>query len=272
MGTHIELDTTPRHYCLQDESCAIIFPGRGYASILRDEIFDNCERNVFFIERNEEFHIFTMTLAMTDEDATEKFNRLCEEDCSKIGEEDLDFLESVFKMMGAERKSSFFEHNSMLAVKVVGRNGKTPGTVSVNGDGDTNVSDLSSIATDETSEMHQLYATVTYQETFNKHVWRSIGVCLKDRVFPKVKFWKDTKTNFIMPDFRTHLPKNKHEQSRKVCEMLMDFVSEKDQGNVHSMRKKVAFWKLYAPLVRAELVDYRANAAAQVRKAYMEGK
>ena len=100
-----------------------------------------------------------------------------------------------------ERKSSFFQSNSILAVKVVGRNGKTPGTVSVNGDGDTNVGDLSSMTTDETSEMHHLYATVTYQETFNKHVWRSIGVCLKDRVFPKVKFWKDTKANFIMPDF-----------------------------------------------------------------------
>jgi len=66
-------------------------------------------------------------------------------------------------------------------------------------------------------------------------------VCLKDRVFPKAKFWKDTKANFIMLDFCTNLPKNKYEQSRKVCEMLMDFVSEKDQGNVHSMRKKVAF-------------------------------
>ena len=44
----------------------------------------------------------------------------------------------------------------MLAVKVVGRNGKTPGTVSVNGDGDTNVSDSSTNTTDETSEMHHL--------------------------------------------------------------------------------------------------------------------
>jgi len=140
--------------------------------------------------------------------------------------------------------------------------------VSVNGDWDTNVSDLSTITTDETSEMHHLYATITYQETFNKHVWRSTGVCLKDSVFSKVKFWKDTKANFFMPDFRTNLPKNKYEQSRKVCKMLIDFVSEKDQGNVHS---KVDFWKLYAPLVRAELVDYRANAAAHVRKAYMEG-
>jgi len=122
------------------------------------------------------FHIFSMTLTMTDDGATEKFNRLCEEDYSKIGEEDLDFLASVFKVMGPERRSSFFEHNSMLAVKVVGRNGKTPGTVSVNGDGETNVSDLSTFTTDETSEMHHLYATVTYQETFNKHVWRSIGV------------------------------------------------------------------------------------------------
>jgi hypothetical protein len=41
---------------------------------------------------------------------------------------------------------------------------------------------------------------------------------------------------------------------------------------MHSMRKKVAFWKLYAPLVRAEMVDYRANTAAQVRKGYLEGK
>ena len=46
-----------------------------------------------------------MTLAMTEEGATDKFNRLCEEECSKIGEEDLDFLASVFKVMGPERKS-----------------------------------------------------------------------------------------------------------------------------------------------------------------------
>ena len=87
---------------------------------------------------------------MMTEGATDKFNRLCNEECSNIGEEDLDFLASVFKVMGAEQKRTFFQSNSILAVKVVGRNGKTPGTVSVNGDGDTNGSDLSTIMTDET--------------------------------------------------------------------------------------------------------------------------
>jgi len=163
-----------------------------------------------FINREKQiFHNFRMIFMMT-EGATDKFNRLCNEECSNIGEEDLDFLASVFKVMGAEQKRTFFQSNSILAVKVVGRNGKTPGTVSVNGDGDTNGSDLSTITTDETSEMHHLYATITYQEMFNKHVWRSIRLCLKDRVFPKVKFWKDTKANFHMPDFCTNLPKNKY--------------------------------------------------------------
>ena len=83
-------------------------------------------------------------------------------------------------------------------MKVVRRTSKTPGTVSVNGDGDTNISDFSSIMNaDETNEMHHLYANITYEEKFNKHVSRSIRVCLKDRVFPKVKFWKDTKATGV---------------------------------------------------------------------------
>jgi len=32
-----------------------------------------------------------------------------EEECSNIGEEDLDFLASVFKVMGPEQKNNFFK-------------------------------------------------------------------------------------------------------------------------------------------------------------------
>ena len=212
-----------------------------------------------------------MVVETNTETATDKFERLCAGQSSLITEDELDFIASVFEAMSPDRKVDFFANNSLLAVKVVGRQDRVrPGSVSVSDSG-TSVSTLTSID-DETSEMHILYGTVTYQDTFNKHIWRSIVVCLKDRIFPKIKFWKDSKTSFHVPDFRSRLPKNQHEQSRKVCEMLMDFVCDKDQGDMHSMRKKVAFWKLYAPLVRAEMVDYRANTAAQVRKGYLEGK
>ena len=207
------------------------------------------------------------------EDATGRFERLCAENISLHTEDDLDFVASVFEHMPADQKSNFFAKHSELAVKVVGRRDRErpAGTVSIS-DGGRSLSDLSAITDDETSEMHILYANVTYQDSFNKHIWRSIVVCLKDRIFPKIKFWKESKACFHVPDFRTLLPNNKYEQSRKVCEMLMDFVVDKDQGNAHSMRKKVAFWKLYAPLVRAEMVDYRANTAAQARKGYFEGE
>ena len=212
-----------------------------------------------------------MVVVTNTETATDKFERLCAGPSSLITEDELDFIASVFEAMSTERKGDFFAKNSLLAVKVVGRQERArPGSVSVSDSG-TSVSTLTS-NDDEMSEMHQLYGNVTYQDTFNKHIWRSIVVCLKDRIFPKIKFWKDSKTSFHVPDFRSRLPKNQYEQSRKVCEMLMDFVCDKDQGNMHSMRKKVAFWKLYAPLVRAEMVDYRANTAAQVRKGYLEGK
>ena len=41
------------------------------------------------------------------EGAIDKFDRLCNEECSNIVEEDLDFLATVFKMMGVEQKSVF---------------------------------------------------------------------------------------------------------------------------------------------------------------------
>ena len=140
-------------------------------------------------------------------------------------EDYLDFVASVFEHMPADQKGNFFAKHSELAVKVVGRRDKErpAGTVSIS-DGGRSLSDLSAITDDETSEMHVLYANVTYQDSFNKHIWRSIVVCLKDRIFPKIKFWKESKACFHVPDFRTLLPNNKYEQSRKVCEMLMDFV------------------------------------------------
>ena len=62
-----------------------------------------------------------MVVKTNTETTTDKFKRLYTGQSSLITDDELAFIASVFEAMSPDRKGDFFANNSLLAVKVVGR-------------------------------------------------------------------------------------------------------------------------------------------------------
>ena len=74
-------------------------------------------------------------------------------------------------------------------------------------------------------EMYLLYGTVTYQDSFHKHIWRSIVVCLNESKRtdqPKTEKRKDIK--------KAPAPKTKHSH---ICCHCLEFCESPQNGNCH---------------------------------------
>jgi len=78
-------------------------------------------------------------------------------------------------------------------------------------------SSLESLA-EEREKMERYYDAKALVEERSGHVWKSITDCLKDQAFCMIKFWSDTDSKFLQPDFRESVETNKKEQARRICE------------------------------------------------------
>jgi len=151
-----------------------------------------------------------------------------------------------------------------------------PGTVTVHkAKGRESVSAQSSLESlaEERDKMERYYEAKALVEERSGHVWKSITDCLKDQVFSMIKFWTDTDSKFLQPDFRESVETNKKEQARRICELILKFLNRpQDSGANYSLKLMVKFWKAYSKDIREELVRYRANATAEAKKMYITGK
>ena len=126
---------------------------------------------------------------------------------------------------------------------------------------------------EEKEKMERYYDSKAFVEERSGHVWKSITDCLKDQVFCMIKFWTDTDTKFLQPDFLEGVEPAKKEQARRICELILNFLNRgHDSGANYSLKVMVKFWKTYSKDIREELVRYRANATAEAKKMYIAGK